>query len=59
MKKKYIQPTTKAVKVSIESHIATLSGGGNDTVNGTLDSSVNGDGGDDVLGKEDNGQFGW
>lgn len=58
MKKKYIQPTTKAVKVSIESHIATLSGGGNDTANGTIDPSNEGDG-TDALGKEDNGPFGW
>ncbi len=56
MKKKYIQPTTKAVRVRIENHIATISGGGGDTANGTLDPSVTGEGGTDVLGKED---FGW
>lgn len=56
MKKKYIQPTTKAIRVRIENHIATISGGGGDTITGTLDPNETGTGGDNVLGKED---FGW
>ena len=58
MKKKYIQPTTKAVRVRIENHIATISGGGGENANGTIDPNITGEGGDDVLGKEDVG-FGW
>ena len=56
MKKKYIQPTTKAVRVRIESHIAGLSNdGGENSIEETLNPTNSGNG-DDVLGKED---FGW
>ena len=57
MKKTYIKPIVKSYNVRLESHIATLSGGGNDTAKGTLNSSYTGNGGEeDVLGKED---FDW
>ena len=57
MKKKYFQPTTKAIRVRIENHIAQLSGGGNDTFTAPL-GNEEGNGGDDVLGKDDI-DFGW
>ncbi|MCQ2129316.1 MAG: hypothetical protein MJZ08_07825 [Bacteroidaceae bacterium] len=56
MKKTYIKPITKTVNVRIESHIAALSGGGDDTVSVSLNASDEGEGGADVLSKED---FGW
>lgn len=56
--KKYIAPKAKAIKVCVENHIATISGGGDDTMNGILDPNTTGNGGEGVLGKED-GDFGW
>lgn len=59
MKKKYIAPTVKSIKVRLEHHLATISGGGGDSFTGTLDSNTKGSGGEgNVLGKED-GEFGW
>ena len=59
MKKKYSAPKTKAIKVRLENHIANISGGGGDSITGTIDPNVTGNGGEGfVLGKEDD-DFGW
>ncbi|MDO4801962.1 MAG: hypothetical protein Q4A15_07325 [Prevotellaceae bacterium] len=59
MKKKYIAPKTKAIKVCLENHIANISGGGGDSMQGEINPEVRGNGGEgSVLGKED-GDFVW
>lgn len=60
MKKTYNEPKIKALNIRFESHIATLSKqqGGN-TITDTIDPKVTGNGGDDVLGKEEYEDFGW
>ena len=57
MKKTYIEPTIKTIKVRTEGHIAQLSGGGNDNASGTINQDITGNG-EDALGKDEL-DFGW